>query len=37
METIFENQDWKYLQVILNNLVSYEERRIMTKAKEEAE
>ncbi|KFV40466.1 hypothetical protein N328_04908, partial [Gavia stellata] len=40
METIVENQDpdWKDLQVILNNLVSHEERRIiMAKAKEEVE
>ncbi|KFV54035.1 hypothetical protein N328_12787, partial [Gavia stellata] len=40
METIVENRDpdWKDLQVLLNNLVSYEERTIiMAKAKEEAE
>ncbi|KFV50087.1 hypothetical protein N328_11461, partial [Gavia stellata] len=40
METVIENQDpdWKDLQVVLNNLASYEEKRlIIAKAKEEAE
>ncbi|GAB0208649.1 hypothetical protein GRJ2_003330600 [Grus japonensis] len=40
METIINNQDpdWKDLQVILNNLMTFEEKRIvLAKAREEAE